>query len=72
MLVGTDVSVVSAPSPATEHRLGVLYAFDSRRTALLLLGCDKTGDPNWYERFVPTADDLFDQHLKQFERKRQR
>jgi hypothetical protein len=51
------------------RQLRVLYAFDPRRTALLLLGGDKTGDPNWYEKFVPLADDLFDQHLKQLERK---
>jgi hypothetical protein len=40
--------------------LRVLFAFNPRRTALLLLGGDKTGDPTWYDRFVPIADDLFD------------
>jgi len=55
-----------------DRHLRVLYAFDPRRTALLLLGGDKTGDPNWYEKFVPIADDLFDQHLRQLERKRHR
>jgi hypothetical protein len=50
----------------------VLYAFDPRRTALLLLGGDKTGDPQWYDKFVSIADDLFDQHLRQLKRKRQR
>jgi hypothetical protein len=54
------------------RQLRVLYAFDLRRTALLLLGGDKTGDPNWYETFVPLADDLFDQHLRQLERRRHR
>jgi len=29
-----------------------------------LLGGDKTDDPGWYDRFVPVADDLFDEHLK--------
>jgi hypothetical protein len=53
-----------------DHHLRVLYAFDPRRTAVLLLGGDKTGDPNWYEKSVPMADDLFDQHLRQLERKR--
>ena len=47
-----------------ERHLRVLYAFDPRRTALLLIGGDKTGDPKWYEEFVPIADDLFDRHLK--------
>jgi hypothetical protein len=47
-----------------QHQLRVLYAFDPRRMALLLIGGDKTGDPTWYERFVPVADDLFDRHLR--------
>lgn len=37
-----------------------LYAFDPRRTAILLLGGDKTGNPRWY---VPIADRLFKEHL---------
>lgn len=41
----------------------VLYAFDPRRCAILLLGGDKTGDDGWYEIFVPVADRLFDEHL---------
>jgi hypothetical protein len=51
-----------------ERHLRVLYAFDPRRTALLLIGGDKTGDPKWYERFVPLADDLFDRHTKSLKR----
>ncbi len=47
-----------------EHELRVLYAFDPRRTAILLIGGDKNGNPGWYEEFVPKADDLFDEHLK--------
>ncbi len=42
----------------------VLYAFDPRRTALLLLGGDKTGNPRWYDEFVPIADRLFAEHLQ--------
>lgn len=53
-----------------QHRaeLRVLYAFDPRRTAILLIGGDKTGNPRWYEEYVPIADQLFDDHLKQLER----
>ena len=46
----------------------VLYAFDPRRTAILLLGGDKTGDGRWYERNVPAADRLYDLHLVEIER----
>ncbi len=39
------------------------YAFDPLRSAILLIGGDKTGDDRFYERFVPIADDLYDAHL---------
>lgn len=42
----------------------VLYAFDPRRVALLLIGGCKTGDDRWYEKYVPIADKLFEEHLK--------
>jgi len=43
----------------------VLYAFDPRRTAILLIGGDKTGKPNWYEENVPRADAICARHLKE-------
>ena len=42
----------------------ILYAFDPRRAAILLIGGNKAGDNNWYERFVPIADKLYDKHLE--------
>lgn len=42
----------------------ILYAFDPRRTAILLIGGNKTGDDSWYEKIVPVADDLYDEHLR--------
>lgn len=45
--------------------LRVLYAFDPRRSALLLIGADKTGKDRWYKLFVPRAEKLYDQHLDQ-------
>ena len=44
------------------------YAFDPRRTAILLIGGDKTGDDRFYETFVPRADDLYDTHLGELAR----
>jgi len=41
----------------------VLYAFDPRRTAILLIGGDKTGNDRWYQEYVPRADRLYDEHL---------
>jgi len=43
----------------------VLYAFDPRRIAILLIGGDKTGDDRWYAWMVPIADDLYDEHVRE-------
>jgi hypothetical protein len=48
----------------------ILFAFDPRRCALLLLGGDKTGNDRWYEEFVPVADSLFDEHLRKLSREK--
>ena len=42
----------------------LLYAFDPRRCAILLLGGDKTGDARWYDVHVPLADRLYDTHIE--------
>jgi hypothetical protein len=46
----------------------VLYAFDPRRTAILLLGGDKTGDNRWYVKHIPRADRLYDEHLMELKK----
>ena len=47
--------------------LRMLYAFDPRRTAILLIGGDKTGGNRWYETNVPIADRLFERHPRTIE-----
>jgi hypothetical protein len=52
--------------PASDMELRVLFCFDPRRTAILLLGGDKSQDSMWnawYEKAVPEADDLYDIYL---------
>jgi len=47
----------------------VMFAFDSRRTAILLIGGDKTGQwESWYDEMVPIADALYDEHLRAIEK----
>jgi hypothetical protein len=43
----------------------VFYAFDPRRTAILLIGGDKTGDTRFYERMIPVADGLYDSYISE-------
>lgn len=50
----------------TQHAgrpLRTFFAFDPRRSAILLIGGDKTGDKRFYDRMVPRADRLYDRHL---------
>ena len=46
----------------------VLYAFDPRRIAILLIGGQKTGDPRWYDTVVPIAERLYDEYLDELRR----
>jgi len=43
--------------------LRTLFAFDPRRSAILLIGGDKTGDDRFYDKMIPIADALYDEHL---------
>jgi hypothetical protein len=45
----------------------VIYAFDPRRTAILLLGGDKTGNDRWYDENIPLADNRYDDYLREVE-----
>src|SRR3974377_350846 len=50
----------------------VLFAFDPRRRAILLIWCDKTGNDRWYEEFVPVADGLYDEHLEALKKEQEK
>ena len=41
----------------------VFYAFTPDRTALLLIGGDKTGDERFYDTIVPWAEAIYDAYL---------
>lgn len=41
------------------------FAFDPRRSAILLIGGDKTGDQRFYEKMIPLADTLYDAYLEE-------
>jgi hypothetical protein len=44
----------------------ILFAFDPRRMAILLIGGDKTGRwKEWYEEMLPVAERLYAEHLEE-------
>lgn len=54
--------------PQSSH-IRVLFAFDPRRMAILLIGGGKTHRWNeWYSRMIPIADQLSDEHIETLRR----
>jgi len=43
--------------------LRTFFAFDPRRSAILLIGGEKTGETRFYERMIPIADQLYTTYL---------
>jgi hypothetical protein len=48
--------------------LRTLFAFDPRRTAVLLTGGIKGGSKRFYDELIRTADNLYDRHLEEIRR----
>jgi len=52
-----------------ERHLRSLFIFDPRRTALLLVGGDKTGKwSRWYGPAMQKAEELYADHLRKLEK----
>ena len=44
--------------------LRIIYAFDPRRQAILLIGGNKASDKKMYGTIIPQAEAIWEQHLK--------
>ncbi|MFH0818348.1 MAG: type II toxin-antitoxin system RelE/ParE family toxin [Candidatus Micrarchaeota archaeon] len=49
--------------PSKGRPLRVLFAFDPKRQAVLLVGGNKEGDKQFYDKMISQADKLFDEYL---------
>ncbi len=43
----------------------ILFIFDPRRNAYLILGADKAGNNNWYVTAIRKAEAIYAQHLRE-------
>ncbi len=43
----------------------IMYAFDPRRSVILLIGGNKRGVERWYDIFIAVADSLYDVYLQE-------
>ena len=58
------------PGSSGRSELRILFAFDPRRRAILLLAGDKQGAwAKWYRKNLPLADDRYDEHLENLKKK---
>ncbi len=48
----------------------VFYAFDPHRTAILLIAGHKTDSERFYRDYVPRADAIYDEYLREIEQRR--
>jgi hypothetical protein len=54
------------PASAGRSELRILFAFDPRRSAILLVAGDKAGNwKQWYRQSVPRAEQLLEIYLKE-------
>lgn len=52
------------PGSSGRSEVRILFAFDPKRRAILLLAGDKQGRwDKWYRKNIPVADDRYDEHL---------
>ena len=53
------------PGSSGRSELRILFVFDPKRSAIMLIAGDKAGDwKRWYKKNIPMADELFEQHLR--------
>jgi len=60
---GSSVALRELRAQCDGHPYRVLYVFDPLRSAVLLIGGDKTGDARWYERMIPIAEKIYGDYL---------
>lgn len=57
------------PGSSGRSELRVLFIFDPKRWAILLVAGDKSGNwKSWYKKNIPVADSLFDAHIRRLEK----
>jgi hypothetical protein len=54
------------PGSRGRSEIRILFVFDPWRSAILLVGADKSGDwQGWYRRAIPEAERLYEHYLKE-------
>ena len=64
-IVGSAIKNMKELIPPVRN-VRILFVFDPRRTAILLVGGDKTGRwQEWYDEVIPIAEELYARYLEE-------
>lgn len=66
-LKGSRIALRELRAQSGGRPLRILYAFDPRRQAVLLIGGDKTGNDRFYDEMIPIAEKLWNEYLSEME-----
>ncbi|HKH43482.1 MAG TPA: type II toxin-antitoxin system RelE/ParE family toxin [Thermoanaerobaculia bacterium] len=64
-IVGSRYALRELRIQSAGRPLRIVYAFDPKRQAVLILGGDKTGDDRFYERMIPQAETIWERYLRE-------
>ena len=66
-IVGSRYAFRELRVQSAGHPLRIVYAFDPKRQAVLILGGDKTGDSRFYEWMIPRAEAIWESYLRELD-----
>ena len=62
-IVGSAIAMRELRVQSGGRPLRILYAFDAKRKAFLLLGGEKSGGNRFYQQVIPIAEAIYKRHL---------
>jgi len=63
-LFGTQYNFRELRAEVNDRAYRMIYTFDPKRNAVMLLGGDKTGEKRWYEKSIAKAEKLYEKYLE--------
>jgi hypothetical protein len=64
-LRGTRFPFRELRSKSHGRALRIIYAYDKKRDAVLIIGGDKHGNPRFYREIIPQAESIWKAYLKE-------
>lgn len=63
MLFGTKYNFRELRAEIKDQPYRMIYIFDPKRNAVMLLGGNKSGEKRWYEKSIAKAEKIYEKYL---------